>query len=50
MPAVGTGTTTRTNARRRDSPSIIAASSMSRGIDLKKPIISQVQNGTVKFG
>ena len=31
-------------------PSTIAASSISRGIDLKKPISSQVQNGIVKVG
>ena len=45
-----TGITTRTNAPNRDRPSIIAASSRSRGIALKKPISNQVQNGTVKLG
>ena len=50
MPAVDTGTTTRRKAPKRLSPSIIAASSRSRGIALKKPISSQVQKGTVKLG
>ena len=50
MPASEIGITTLTKAPKRDRPSIIAASSRSRGIALKKPISSQVQNGTVKLG
>src|SRR5262245_59738867 len=48
--ATDMGSTTLTNAPKRLSPSTMAASSRSRGITLKKPISSQVQNGTVKLG
>ena len=34
----------------REAPSISAASSSSRGIVLKNPIRSQVENGTVNDG
>src|ERR1700735_1677667 len=44
------GTTSRTNAPKRVSPSTIAASSSSRGIDLKNPISNQVEKGIVKLG
>src|SRR5262249_61636233 len=49
-PATDMGRITRTNAWKRDSPSIIAASSTSLGMTLKKPWRSQVQKGTVKLG
>src|SRR3954464_2476720 len=49
-PATDTGRMTFTKAPKCDRPSIIAASSRSRGSTLKKPIISHVQNGTVKLG
>src|SRR6516165_4866331 len=38
------------NAPTTVQPSTIAASSISRGIDLKNPISSQVQNGMVNVG
>ena len=44
------GITSRTNAPNRVSPSTSAASSRSRGIALKNPISSQMENGTVKVG
>ena len=44
-PDVDKGKTTLRNALKRLKPSTIAASSRSRGIDLKKPISSQVENG-----
>ncbi|MCY1554795.1 hypothetical protein D9M68_913970 [compost metagenome] len=50
IPADESGTTTLTKAPKRLKPSIMAASSMSCGMALKKPIISQVQKGTVKLG
>src|SRR5260370_28697873 len=39
-----------TNAPTRVQPSTIAASSISRGTDLKNPMSSQGQNGMVKVG
>src|SRR5437868_1695426 len=50
MPATDMGRMTRVNAPRRLIPSTMAASSMSLGMALKNPIISQVQNGMVKLG
>src|SRR3954447_21542025 len=50
MPDIDIGTTTRTNAPRRLQPSIIAASSTSLGIALKKPSMSHEEKGTVKEG
>src|SRR6202046_4271426 len=50
MPEIEIGTTSRTNAPKRVSPSTIAASSSSRGIDLKNPISNQGENGIVKHG
>src|ERR1044071_5540060 len=50
IPGTDTGRITFTNAPRRLQPSTIAASSIALGTDLKKPIISQVQNGIVKVG
>src|ERR1700685_1686599 len=50
MPEIEIGTTSRTNAPKRVRPSTIAASSSSRGIDLKNPISNQVENGIVKLG
>ena len=49
-PGAASGSSTRTNAVTRPAPSIRAASSSSSGSALKKPISSQVQNGTVKVG
>ncbi len=49
-PATDRGMTIFTNAPKRLNPSIMAASSRSRGMALKKPIRSHVQNGTVKLG
>src|SRR5712691_11036076 len=42
--------TTRRSVLIREAPSTSAASSSSRGIVLKKPISSQVENGTVNEG
>src|SRR5580700_8160966 len=50
MPESEIGTTSRTNAPKRVRPSTIAASSSSRGIDLKNPISNQVEKGIVKLG
>src|SRR5215467_11863223 len=50
MPATEIGITTLAKAPSRLSPSIMAASSMSGGMALKKPMRSQVQKGTVKDG
>src|ERR1051326_5571194 len=50
MPEREIGTTILTNAPNRVSPSTMAASSNSRGIDLKKPISNQMENGTVTLG
>ncbi|MCY1303340.1 hypothetical protein D9M68_896160 [compost metagenome] len=50
IPLDDSGTTTFRKAPKRLSPSIMAASSISRGTALKNPIISQLQNGTVKLG
>src|SRR5882762_969712 len=50
MPEVDIGTTSLMNAPNRVRPSTIAASSSSLGIDLKKPINSQIENGIVKLG
>src|SRR5580704_8057410 len=44
------GSTVFTNAPMMVQPSTIAASSISRGTDLKNPMNSQVQNGIVKVG
>src|SRR5215469_5440482 len=44
------GSTVFTKAPIMVQPSTIAASSISRGTDLKNPISSQVQNGIVKVG
>ena len=41
-PGAASGTTTRTSADRRESPSTIAASSMSRGISARKLCIIQI--------
>src|SRR5439155_8761738 len=49
-PGSEIGKTTRRSACSREQPSIRAASSNSTGIDLKKPISSQIENGTVKLG
>src|SRR5919201_6036240 len=48
IPGIEIGKTTRTSEPSREQPSISAASSSSCGIDLKKPIRSQIENGTVK--
>jgi hypothetical protein len=45
-----TGSTTRISALSWPHPSTRAASSISTGTVLKKPIMSQVQNGMVKVG
>src|ERR1700730_10638639 len=50
MAGTERGRTVFTNAPTTVQPSTIAASSISRGTDLKKPISSQVQNGMVKVG
>ena len=50
IPGSEIGSTMRRSAAKREQPSIIAASSTSRGIVLKNPIISQVANGIVNDG
>src|SRR5438132_845400 len=50
MPGMLTGSTMRNIAPSRLQPSTRAASVISRGTFLKKPISSQVQNGIVKVG
>src|SRR5881275_895439 len=50
IPGTEIGSTMRRSAAKREQPSIIAASSSSRGIVLKNPIISHVANGIVKDG
>ena len=50
IPGSEIGKTIRTSVRSREAPSTSAASSSSRGIDLKNPISSQVANGIVKPG
>src|SRR6266852_4545289 len=50
IPGREIGKTMRRSAAKREQPSISAASSSSGGIVLKKPIISHVENGTVKDG
>src|SRR6516162_6116171 len=50
IPGSDRGSTVFTNAPMTVQPSTIAASSISRGIDLKNPISSQVQNGMVNVG
>src|SRR5438105_15028818 len=50
IPGIEIGITILTSAPRREQPSISAASSSSWGIDLKKPIISQIANGMVNEG
>ncbi len=44
-PERATGSTTRTNAENREAPSIIAASSSSRGMPSKKPFSIHVASG-----
>src|SRR5260370_42050096 len=50
IPETEMGITNLTNAPKRVSPSTIAASSNSLGMDLKKPIRGQMEKGTVKVG
>ena len=50
IPEVDIGIINFTNAPQRERPSTIAASSRSRGIDLKNPISSHVEKGMVKLG
>ena len=50
IPASEIGMMICTMARARLQPSTMAASSMSLGIDLKKPIKSHTQNGIVNDG
>src|SRR5687767_6553316 len=50
IPGNEIGKTTFSSALIREAPSISAASSSSCGIVLKKPISSQVENGTVNDG
>src|SRR6266849_383527 len=50
IPDVDIGIMSLRNAPQRERPSTIAASSRSRGIDLKNPISSHVENGMVKLG
>ena len=50
MPGQLTGSTTRSSAPNCPQPSTMAASSISNGTVLKKPISSQVQKGMVKVG
>ena len=50
IPGTETGKTILQSALRREQPSTSAASSSSWGIVLKKPIRSQVANGTVNDG
>src|SRR5262249_28031134 len=50
MPASEIGMTICTMARARLQPSTMAASSMSLGTDLKKPMSSHTQNGMVNEG
>src|SRR5919204_4795312 len=50
IPGIEIGKTTRVSVFSRDAPSTRAASSSSCGIVLKKPISSQVANGTVNDG
>ena len=45
MPGAMIGTTTWTSARRREQPSIIAASSISTGKSRRKPTRSHTANG-----
>ena len=47
-PGFATGSTTRTSTPIRESPSIMAASSSSRGISRKKPCIIQTTKGKLK--
>src|SRR3990172_5975232 len=48
IPGIASGRLTRTNAPKREQPSIMAASSSSTGTSSKKPIIIQVLSGIVK--
>src|SRR5438067_10845916 len=50
IPDVEIGITILTKAPKRVRPSTMAASSSSLGIDLKKPIRSQTENGMVMLG
>src|SRR6185436_1947066 len=50
MPGQLTGSTTRSSAPSCPQPSTMAASSISNGTVLKKPIKSHVQNGIVNVG
>ncbi len=45
-PGAAIGITIRINTPRREQPSIIAASSTSRGTSTKNPIRSQIENGS----
>ena len=49
-PGQLTGSTTRSSAPSWPQPSTMAASSISKGTVLKKPISSHVQKGIVKVG
>lgn len=49
-PGTDSGSTIRTIAPTRPQPSTMADSSTSLGSDLKKPMRSHVQNGTVNVG
>ena len=46
MPGRASGSSTRTRAPRRDAPSTSAASSSSRGISSKKPIMIHTVSGS----
>ena len=50
IPETEMGMTSFTNAPKRVRPSTSAASSRSRGIALKNPMSSQIENGMVKVG
>ena len=50
MPETEIGMTSFRNVWKRVRPSTMAASSSSRGIDLKNPMRSQVEKGIVKLG
>src|SRR5229473_3351673 len=50
IPETEMGMTNLTKAPKRVRPSTIAASSSSLGMDLKKPMRSQMEKGTVKVG
>src|SRR5207248_3199384 len=50
IPGKAKGRRVRTNAAARLNPSTMACSSISRGIDLKKPMSSQTETGMVIVG